>query len=912
MNLTFNLLVQIMFKSAKLRGEEITQEDLSEEMEINLKTFQRWLRNESVAREPYINLEKIEMGFQYVYCQVYPDELQLYVQKIIYLLELLNVDKEDVEAINIYYTKISKEKINNLEQLRKLVEFMYMRVMTVPKNSGSRWIRCCREWYDSRVKNRAISIIDELLPPLRYAGKEKSTQNFLEIFQIYQEKNDNRRHMLLTGEGGAGKSSWMFSIWKHFLKKNQFGEKIVIPIFIPVGEVNGMVENPLYFYMYLHYNPFEENDFMMYIQKFNRSLKNRQDIFLFILDGFNENSSSQGIRNDIQRLREISNVTLLISSRSQRELQNYSLIELQPLNIEEQVKPFLQKKDIIQKWKDFNLLELLTNPMMLTLFTDTFQSGAYNDWKDEVKKNVQLDAATLMHIALQAQIKKPQFSALDRFLFQILIPLMVVELEKDTDCKMNVSRLDMIKACFQCLNHLHLKMRLYEDCLFAIEQINEEDSMEFLDEIDTSNNNYANKQKWIKRILQFTVEKMALLYKIEEDQYKWSHENIKDWFWASGMKILLSVEYEEGIKKMKYFRQQEMMTKSSVFEDSVSLHKRVEKIGKFQLLCKMMKDDKIVHSSFEFFHLLYDLLYTYEEIGYTEKVYIISDILYKWTLEILNEDPLEEEKKYLCLNALSLISYSKLHLKDFAYQLSLNQAEKDLGLALEKVSELDSFEGKELKTRILGNLGAFWLAKFKIEECKNFSYLFLAQRHHQEGLELRQQMIQNETDQKKYELLELGIATSYTCLATDLFYQKNYDQSVYFHEKAYIIRKKYNRTVQFINLLRIAGSKLHKISVKKQSSEKEVLLILKNISCVAVNAKKNMMMNEAKEVYNTFDDFIENLSYVKLSENVRKKMLSVAQLVDDMFFSIYFWDTEREKLSLKIKARLANFARCDT
>lgn len=170
------------------------------------------------------------------------------------------------------------------------------------------------------------------------------------IPQIIDNETEN---MLLVGEGGSGKTTSLLKCWKNFLDN-----KKRLPIYVLLNDSNDVAQKEFIDY---------------YIKKeYGFALDDYQGDVILLLDGFNEiMRDPSDIVKEIKRFGLQERTQVIIVSRGDFRkrygMSSYKKYNLQPL-----------KRDIVEKYLSKNhftvienMLPLLQNPMLLSIYTQT-------------------------------------------------------------------------------------------------------------------------------------------------------------------------------------------------------------------------------------------------------------------------------------------------------------------------------------------------------------------------------------------------------------------------------------------------------------------------------------------------------------------------------------------------------------
>lgn len=170
----------------------------------------------------------------------------------------------------------------------------------------------------------------------------------------------NHNHILLVGDGGAGKTSFLLNYWEKLLDSDSAGTQL-LPIYVPLNRFEG--NNKSFIRDYIQEQYFKSIDGLGF-DKWVKSPENCDVVLL--LDAINEAKNSRELGSEIEYLCSIG-FRIILTSRHEmdgwKSLDDFKRVHLLPLD-RKIVNNQLQIKQLIVSER---LRPLLTKPMYLTL-----------------------------------------------------------------------------------------------------------------------------------------------------------------------------------------------------------------------------------------------------------------------------------------------------------------------------------------------------------------------------------------------------------------------------------------------------------------------------------------------------------------------------------------------------------------
>lgn len=212
---------------------------------------------------------------------------------------------------------------------------------------------------------------DKLFPsakPINSSYKSVEDSRLVDISEFYYLDGN----LVLIGEGGTGKTTSLLKAWKDMLDK--YDVLKTIPVFIPLNEANNISENEIINHGFIknYMKVYYDFDYTEAIG-FATTEKSEEATLIFLLDGFNEitdrNRQIQ-VSKEIKTLIAKSYARIIMTSRfdfiNVYDLAQFKRFDILPLE-EAIIADYLASEKLSTENAP---LKLLSNPMMLTLYTN--------------------------------------------------------------------------------------------------------------------------------------------------------------------------------------------------------------------------------------------------------------------------------------------------------------------------------------------------------------------------------------------------------------------------------------------------------------------------------------------------------------------------------------------------------------
>lgn len=723
-----------------------------------------------------------------------------------------------LRAINEEYYDLSKLE-NDLLQIKEILSNQGIHPSLFIKFSGDE--------YNRSIKYRNIYIDDQLLPKVKLNISQTTYKNLIEFVKESHSLSDFRRHCFVIGEGASGKTYSLLKSWAYYLEMYKNNETI-IPLYIPCYSLENN-EYPILTYLYHHYLghlPSSSN----YIHDLLVFFKEDRHTYYLFIDAYNNFSYDFKVfKKEIDKLMKIPSIRLIITSRHSCPFKQMSIVTIQALE-EKFIRNRISK--ISQHFSNNRqLYDILSNPLMLLLFTQSYQDLEYQHVFAELDYS-KLTTASLMKKCLEVQIYGDQ--PINHYYVKVVFPLIVAYLNKQGCQNMIISQKELYQAIYHVYDYLVITKRKY--------LISEGLSDAFCDDTPIDNFN---------RII---VEDMHLLREIDQGCYIWLHENYKDLFVGWGMALITENDNS-------YFQEYLDYVNTNDFKYSSDLNYLSTQITKYQYYIELYGFNYSGEGFEKFRLLLRTLAYVFSDItdDYHSYIYTHEALKYYQDVPVSDEDRLYYAES---LNALGygLNTLKQEKIKDTGYL----QLAYDTYQHAKKIVELLPYGNQRMviEAKLYSNTGAYYLAKW-VQDNRD-DYLEQSFENHNKALQIRIRLLNMnlnlplEDAIKELLLLEkisgygAALATSLTTIGTDYYYFKDYQQSVFYHNLALLIREKLEDWHANENRLRIIGSLIK----QKKINSQELMMIYEYLVLIIDNIKINYRYHEMDNIASTFKDLI--------------------------------------------------------
>lgn len=347
-------------------------------------------------------------------------------------------------------------------------------------------------------------------------------------------------HAFLVGPGGMGKTVSLLRLWEYLAKSEE--QDAPVPIFIQLNEFNNEpVADFIRKYISKLYIDIDLNTLL------KTEGQNHPSIVL-LLDGINEvTAQSNELLLEINRLKareDYPSLQLILTSRvdmrASHQWQDFHLLELQPLT-DEQIIHYLKT----QLPSDSHLLEVLRNPMMLSIYNAQSELPERYHAKGLLKENVTSTGEMLFNVEAIQRIKiEEQYAtslseqAFRRFVLEHLLPFIGWEMQqagqffiqKKSEKEGSLGLEDLLQRGIS---------NLLTDAFF--------DTFEFFgDHLEEKHFKEKPRLLFSEIINQVAVQNLVVLVR-DGENYRFLHQNFRDYFAARHVQnqVIIALKQKE-------------------------------------------------------------------------------------------------------------------------------------------------------------------------------------------------------------------------------------------------------------------------------------------------------------------------------------------------------------------------------
>lgn len=314
-------------------------------------------------------------------------------------------------------------------------------------HSASEMLEACFELQD-RINNIGITCASlwEISRRLCGACNKEILENDL---LIKEEKISSTRlfqfgNTVITGEGGIGKTTLYKQLWHKHTRVYKPSEPVYF--YIPLYQYDGRADFIKRYIVSKAKFGGGISTVSDAVQRLTELMNNTAPCLCLMLDGFNEISSDKGnIIREISELSKISGVIISVSARTNmltEYLKDFTLASLMPLN-KSQIREYLDRNSIAYP-EDEALVQLLTNPLMLTLYEKTetvFQAGGESHSTGTTSEEIMRDyLESILEAYKQSAPEDAQGQLRMSYILDFLFPALCAKAKKPTVLDFNAVR----------------------------------------------------------------------------------------------------------------------------------------------------------------------------------------------------------------------------------------------------------------------------------------------------------------------------------------------------------------------------------------------------------------------------------------------------------------------------------------
>lgn len=697
-----------------------------------------------------------------------------------------------------------------------------------------------------------------LLPQIEFDGGKKIT-NILNL-ELEKEKT-----YIMYANGGSGKSYSIKSLWMSLLQSNW------LPLYVSIRtcyERYGEKEHPLFEYLHATYRHFPVSP-----DNIPDYLRNNDANWVLLLDGYNEAENIEKIQNDLNEIDDY--VTTVLTTRDKSFIQGINtnitiFLKLLPLE-EKVVKQYMnsyQNNALLALQSDANMMVMLRNPMLLTMFCNSFDGSNYDFQMDN---QALLTPGELIEKCVIAQLRKTDSVNIRSFFTTMcLFPMAVAEMYYNNNLlNMTTSRIDLTKSVTSLMSSFDIDsleafyLLEYAD-KWELEVTDEEleDLISFLRNRKPLEvrNELTSFEKIMSKVLQFfTVD--AERSRVGGGVYRFDHQTSLNWYISYGIYIMAELWPD---------RFQEIISEISDNVDITS-----ENTDDYEEQSEFIFDLIRDSENDEVYRKFANKLFTRHFAIKTSRLYYIATgCISLYDKSKVTDEEYADDVASFCYSLYSLGNRTPASLKETDI---VEEYGKKLDSVLKRAERIKDEEVRSVTIAKINTIqGALCLARYRLyniahpdkteEEQNHLTELAReAEKYQIMALTTREDVIVNGSGRYSDEMRG-RIAHSYTSLGTIQYYLKDYDKSIEYHKLAYDTRLELSNDTKVaedirddarlrlsINLNRINGSLLTKGNVSEEVLneifEREILLADTNKIEPEMNAQINNFAREVRLVY---------------------------------------------------------------
>ena len=301
--------------------------------------------------------------------------------------------KKCVEILNKGLHTLPDKRFTSIPELRE-------QIIELQERIDKKGVSHCALWEFSRTKfNQLVNVKEPYIKQsISINGSLDTDKNGL-----YEQLKTGKSFILL-GDGGMGKTRCLFEILSSGTKIYKKDEPVVM--YIPLAEYQNGLHDADYIRKQILYglNLTSGSKVEDALYELEKIFDNDSVQLILLLDGLNEAGEKIiALIKEIEGLSKRSGIGVVVSERNDNireySFQNFSNAELQPLS-EEAVKSKLQICSIDFP-KDEKLGNMLTNPMLLNLYTESVCLKRENENNDDILPDV-YDTDSMVRVYLES------------------------------------------------------------------------------------------------------------------------------------------------------------------------------------------------------------------------------------------------------------------------------------------------------------------------------------------------------------------------------------------------------------------------------------------------------------------------------------------------------------------------------